>query len=98
MENRALSSGIALWGLFMGENGGEVYSCAADKDQARIVFGDAKKMIEAEPDLFNQVKLYRDAIEVPATGSIYRALSSEAFTKEGLSPSLVIYDELTCRT
>jgi phage terminase large subunit-like protein len=90
----ALSSGIALWGLFMGENGGEVYSCAADKDQARIVFGDAKKMIEAEPDLFNQVKLYRDAIEVPATGSIYRALSSEAFTKEGLSPSLVIYDEL----
>ncbi len=90
----ALSSGIALWGLFLGENGGEVYSCASDKDQARIVFGDAKKMIEAEPELLAQVKTYRDAIEVPATGSIYRALSSEAFTKEGLSPSLVIYDEL----
>ena len=41
----ALSSGIALWGLFLGENGGEVYSCAADKDQAKIVFNDAKKMI-----------------------------------------------------
>jgi phage terminase large subunit-like protein len=90
----ALSSGIALWGLFLGENGGEVYSCAADKDQAKIVFNDAKKMIEAEPDLMEQVNLYRDVIEVPATGSIYRALSSEAFTKEGLSPSLVIYDEL----
>jgi len=90
----ALSSGIALWGLFLGENGGEVYSCAADKDQAKIVFNDAKKMIEAEPDLMGQVNLYRDVIEVPATGSIYRALSSEAFTKEGLSPSLVIYDEL----
>ena len=90
----ALSSGIALWGLFMGENGGEVYSCAADKDQAKIVFNDAKKMIEAEPDLYEQVNLYRDVIEVPSTGSIYRALSSEAFTKEGLSPSLVIYDEL----
>jgi len=90
----ALSSGIALWGLFMGEQGGEIYSCAADRDQARIVFGDAKKMIEAEPELLAQAKLYRDAIEIPATGSVYRVLSSEAYTKEGLSPTLVIMDEL----
>jgi phage terminase large subunit-like protein len=90
----ALSSGIALWGLFMGETGGEIYSCAADRDQARIVFGDAKKMIEAEPELLEQAKLYRDAIEIPSTGSVYRVLSSEAFTKEGLSPTLVVYDEL----
>ncbi len=90
----ALSSGIALWGLFMGSEGGEIYSCAADRDQARIVFGDAKKMIEAEPELMSQAKLYRDAIEIPATGSIYRVLSSEAYTKEGLSPTLVIMDEL----
>ncbi len=90
----AISSGIALWGLFMGSEGGEVYSCAADRDQARIVFGDAKKMIEAEPELLAQAKLYRDAIEIPATGSVYRVLSSEAYTKEGLSPTLVIMDEL----
>ena len=90
----ALSSGIALWGLFLGEAGGEIYSCAADRDQARIVFGDAKKMIEAEPELMAQAKLYRDAIEIPSTGSIYRVLSSEAYTKEGLSPTLVIMDEL----
>ena len=90
----ALSSGIALWGLFMGETGSEVYSCAADRDQARIVFGDAKKMIEAEPELAAQAKLYRDAIEIPSTGSVYRVLSSEAYTKEGLSPTLVIMDEL----
>jgi len=90
----ALSSGIALWGLFMGSEGGEIYSCAADRDQARIVFGDAKKMIEAEPELMAQAKLYRDAIEIPGTGSIYRVLSSEAYTKEGLSPTLVIMDEL----
>jgi phage terminase large subunit-like protein len=90
----ALSSGIALWGLFMGENGGEIYSCAADKDQARIVFGDAKRMIEAEPELFERSKLYRDAIEIPETGSVYRVLSSESYTKEGLSPTLVVMDEL----
>jgi phage terminase large subunit-like protein len=90
----ALGSGIGLWSLIMGPAGGEVYSCAAEKEQARIVFGDAKKMIEAEPELAEVCKVYRDAIEVPATGSIYRVLSAEAFSKEGLNPTMVIYDEL----
>lgn len=90
----AIGSGIALQSLIMGVAGGEVYSCAADKEQARIVFGDAKKMIEAEPELSELCNVYRDAIEVPSTGSVYRVLSSEAFTKEGLSPTMVIFDEL----
>jgi phage terminase large subunit-like protein len=90
----ALGSGIALYGLTMGPRGGEVYSCAADRDQARIVFGSAKSMVENSPELAAITKTYRDAIEVPSTGSVYRVLSSEAFTKEGLSPTLVIYDEL----
>jgi phage terminase large subunit-like protein len=90
----ALGSGIALYGLYMGPRGGEVYSCAADREQARIVFGSAKQMVEMSPELAEQAKLYRDAIEIPATGSVYRVLSSEAFTKEGLSPTLVVYDEL----
>jgi phage terminase large subunit-like protein len=33
-------------------------------------------------------------VEVVATDSVYRVLSSEAYTKEGLSPTCVIYDEL----
>lgn len=90
----ALGSGFALAGLYLGGHGNEVYSCAADKDQARIVFGVAKQMAEAEPELAGLSKLYRDSIDVPSTGSVYRVLSSEAFTKEGLSPTKVIYDEL----
>lgn len=90
----AIASGIALHGLLLGPRGGEVYSCAADRDQARIVFGTARAMVEMSPDLSDQCKLYRDAIEVPHRGSVYRVLSSEAFTKEGLSPTLVVYDEL----
>ena len=90
----ALGSGIALHALMLGSNGGEVYSCAADRDQARIVFGDAKKMIEASKELSGMCKIYRDAVEVVSTGSVYRVLSSEAYTKEGLSPTCVIYDEL----
>jgi phage terminase large subunit-like protein len=90
----ALASGLALWSLLTGPRGGEVYSCAADKDQARIVFGEAKKMLEHEPELAEMAKIYRDAIEIPSTGSVYRVLSAEAFTKEGLSPTMVIFDEL----
>ncbi len=90
----ALGSGIAMYGLLCGPDGAEVYSCAGDRDQARIVFGVAKRMVELDPELSSNCKLYRDAIEVPGTGSIYRVLSSESPTKEGLSPTLVLFDEL----
>ena len=90
----AISSAMATYDLFFGPRGGEVYSIAADKDQARIVFNDAKKIIEANPDLMEMVRLYRDAIEVIDTGSVYRVLSSESFTKEGLNASAVWADEL----
>ena len=90
----ALGSGMALYALLMGPRGGEVYSCAADRDQARIVFGSAKTMVEQSPELSGVTRLFRDAIEVPSTGSIYRVLSSEAYTKEGLNPHCVIFDEV----
>jgi len=84
----ALGSLFGIYHLFMGSDGGEVYSVAAEKNQANIVFKDAKKMIEASPELLDMVKLYRDAIEIPSTGSVYRVLSAEHNTKE------VIFDEL----
>lgn len=93
----ALGSTIALYSLILGPKGGEVYSCAADREQARIVFADAKRMIEANPELMQVAKLYRDAIEIPTTGSIYRVLSAEAFSKEGLSPTMTLFDELQDR-
>lgn len=84
---------IAIDGLF-DEDGAEVYSCAADKEQARLVFAPARKTVELVPELNARLRLYKDAIENPANGSVYRVLSSEAYTKEGLSPTLVICDEL----
>jgi phage terminase large subunit-like protein len=90
----ALGAGIALYALAFGIKGGEVYSCAADKEQARIVFGTAKKMLELEPQFGSMFKCYRDAIEFPSAGSVYRVLSAEAFTKEGLNPHAVLFDEV----
>lgn len=90
----ALGSGFGLAGLIMGPQGGEVYSCAADKDQARIVFGVAKEMQRLDPELSDLITPYRDSLSYTDTGSIYKVISSEAFTKEGLNPTTVVYDEL----
>lgn len=90
----ALGSIFGLYSLILGVRGAEVYSVAAEKEQARIVFQDAKRMIEASEELTNITKLYRDAIELPSEGSVYRVLSAEAYSKEGLNPSAVIFDEL----
>ena len=90
----ANGSSMGLYGLLFSGEGAEVYSCAADKDQAKIVFGVAKRMVEMDPYLSQEIICYRDVLEMPGTGSVYKALSSEAFSKEGLNPSVVIYDEL----
>jgi phage terminase large subunit-like protein len=85
---------IGVGGLVLGPQGGEVYSCAADKEQAKIVFNTAKRMVQMDPELSELLKVYRDVIEFPSTGSVYKALSAEAFTKEGLNPHLVVFDEV----
>ncbi len=90
----ALGSVFGLYSLILGARGAEVYSVAAEKEQARITFADAKRMVEASPELTAITKLYRDAIELPKAGSVYRVLSAEAFSKEGLNPSATIFDEL----
>lgn len=89
-----LGAGLALWGLYLGPPGGEVYSVAVTRDQARIVFGTAKKMVQLDPELSDITKVYRDAIEYPDTGTVYRVLSREAGASEGLNPTLTLFDEV----
>jgi len=87
-------SSVALDELMFGAQGGQIFSCAADKEQAKIVFNTAKRMVEMEPELSEVVKVYKDSLYNPTNGSLYRALSAEAFTKEGLNPTFVAFDEL----
>lgn len=88
------SAAIGLYSLIAeGINGGEVIAVAAEKEQARIVFGEAKRMIETS-ELADMVTIYKDSIFVPETKSVFRVVSAEAYSKEGLNPSRVIMDEL----
>lgn len=90
-----VAAGVMLYLLTSdGELGAECYSCAGDKDQAKIVFGEARQYVEMDPDLSRRLQVYRDVIFDAQTGSTYKALSADAFTKEGLNPSAVAFDEL----
>jgi phage terminase large subunit-like protein len=88
------SAAIALYSLIAeGVQGAEVIVAAAEKEQARIVFGEAKRMVE-QSELSREVQLFRDSIYVPASQSVLRVVSAEAYSKEGYNPSRVILDEL----
>lgn len=88
------SAAIALYSLIAeGVQGAEVIVAASEREQARIIFGEAKRMIESS-ELVNEVTLYRDSVFVPASQSVMRVVSAEAYSKEGYNPSRVILDEL----
>jgi phage terminase large subunit-like protein len=85
---------IVLEHLIFGVSGGEAYSAAADKEQSKIIFNTVRDMVKNQPELSDFLTVYKDSIYNPKNGSVYRALSSEAFTKEGLSATFVAFDEL----
>ena len=92
-----LSSGVALYMLAAdGEHGAEVYSAATTRDQARIVFDDAKAMAERTPDLrtYCGVAIMQHAITVAATASKFAPLAAEGSTLDGLNIHFAVIDEL----
>ena len=90
-----LGAGVGLYATTAdGEPGAEVYSAAGDKDQARIVFNLAGDMRDASPGLTKRTTRYQSSIVHHASASSYRVLSSDSFTKHGLNPHAILFDEL----
>ena len=92
-----LSSGVALYMLTAdGEQGAEIYSAATTRDQARIVFDDAKAMAERTPDLrtYLGVAILTHSITVAHTSSKFSPLAAEASTQDGLNVHFACLDEL----
>lgn len=91
-----LSSGIALYMTGSdGEGGAEVYSAATTRDQARIVFEDAKNMVKkARATLGRLFEFNKLAIYQEASASRFEPLSSDANNLDGLNIHCGIVDEL----
>jgi len=92
----ALAAAVALLLLVADdEPGAEIYSCAADRAQAALVYRDAASMVGQSPALAKRLKILESTKRIiyPAADSFYQVLSSEAYSKHGLNPHAVLFDE-----
>jgi phage terminase large subunit-like protein len=92
-----LAAALGLYHTFAdGEMRGEVYVCAADRQNAGIVFDVAVAMIEQNPALKKRCRITESRKEIldKVTKTRMKVMSSEAFSKHGYKPSCVIFDEL----
>ena len=92
-----LAAAVALYLLAGdGEWGAEVYGCAADRQQASIVFDVACQMVEQCPALKRRIKpvLSQKRLVYTPLNSFYQVLSSESYSKHGLNVHGVVFDEL----
>jgi len=89
------TAGIALW-VFVcdGEPGAEVYCAAGEKDQAALLFEHAQGMVEAEPWLLRQCKIYSSTKTLRMGTSKFKVLTADAKTKHGFNTHCAVIDEL----
>ena len=74
----------------------QLFSAAQSQKQAGVIFDLAAQIVRESPRL-ERVVVIRDTVKeltCPLLGTIYRALSAEAKTAFGLSPSFIVHDEL----
>ena len=90
-----LLSAIALYMLFADYEGGAQICCVASKkDQAKIVFTEAKNMVTQSPWLSQLIKKRKSDLYVPITFSTFEPLASDSNTLDGLNMHCGIIDEL----
>jgi phage terminase large subunit-like protein len=90
-----LGAGIALLSLIYDkEPSAEIFSCAASRDQARLLFDIAVGMIRQSPILSN---LLETSIILKSSGSVYKVISADANVQHGANCSCCLFDELHCQ-
>jgi phage terminase large subunit-like protein len=92
-----LGAALALYMLCCDNEGSpEVFSAAADREQASLIYGPAAYMVRHNETLSSrcQVRDSKKAIYYPTNNGTYKVLSAETYTKHGISPSAILFDEL----
>lgn len=91
----ALGSAIALYMLMAdGENGPEVVSAATKRDQAKIIWLESKRMVRKSPVLSRRCRCLVGEIDCDANDGVFKPLSSESGTLDGLNVHCSLIDEL----
>lgn len=88
------AAGIAHY-CFIADNeaGAEIYTAASNRDQAKIVFTEAKNMVKSSEPLKKMVTIYEHSMFIDTSMSTFKPLSSDQDSFEGKNPSCTIFDE-----
>lgn len=87
-------SGIGLKLMIAdGEPGAEIYAAAVDKEQAMIIWGEAKKMVIESPDFSEMIGAYQFSLSYDSNYSTFKPLSRDTKNKDGLNIHGGLIDE-----
>lgn len=90
-----ISSGIGLFGLTSdGEGGAEIYSVATTRDQAKIVWQEAKNMVGKSPALKKRCRRTINSIFYDKENAWFSPLASKTDSLDGKNPYYVLEDEV----
>jgi phage terminase large subunit-like protein len=90
-----LASCVALWGLIADqEKYPDCFSAATKKEQSRLVWRDAKRCVQDNPELAAYVQRWAGSLSVKDTDGSFTPLSSDEKSMDGLRPSTIIADEV----
>lgn len=90
-----IASAIALYMLIAdGEGGAECYSVATKKEQAEIIWREAKSMVLKSPDLRKRVRCLTNVIAYDKADSVFKPLASEGDSDDGLNIHNADCDEI----
>ncbi len=90
-----LAAGVGLYCMQSEqEPGAEIYCAATKKDQARIVFDEARNMVRQSPTLARRIKAYTSNLSDASLGAKMEPLGADSDTLDGLNAHCGIVDEL----
>lgn len=88
----------AAIGLYLqiadGEPGAEVYACATKKDQAKIIWLEAKRMVRKSPALRKRMKTLVAEINSDVNDSFFKPLGRDSDSLDGLNVHGALLDEI----
>ena len=90
-----LAAAIGLYLMIAdGELGPEIFSVATKKDQAKIIWLEAKKMIQKSPALRKRIKTLVAEMNSTLNDSVFKPLGRDSDTLDGLNVHGALFDEV----
>lgn len=93
-----IAAAIACYFLLCVPQEGEIYTAAAEREQAGVLYSKVSGMVRRNPKLSARCKLIDSQKRIinRRTGTLFWSLSSDAKSKHGFNPSVLIGDEIHC--